>query len=109
MTTNILHLYGPTYEHDSAFIVGDREAITKLRDSLDMMLELDTSVRRPMARIDSMTSDGEGFSLGMVMVEEDWQSETWQTLLLPYSDESRITPPKQSVHPYRLFPKGAFK
>ena len=74
--TNLLHIYAQSQQHDEAWIVGDREGLTRLRDAITSALE-----SRPSAA-HSFTADGEGFAAIVVLSGE----ARIERLALPYSD-----------------------
>ncbi|MHA2427584.1 MAG: hypothetical protein ACXADB_06140 [Candidatus Hermodarchaeia archaeon] len=69
-----LHIYSQWQWHDSAHIVGDEEALKRLRDAIDNALEWGSDYT------EAMTSDGEGFRVIIVKGDVD-------ELTLPYQDE----------------------
>lgn len=69
-----LHIYGQRAEHDDAFIIGDFEALTALREAIDRALN------SPKAEtVTPFTEDGEGY---LLTVLHDGTSE----LMVPYTD-----------------------
>jgi len=80
---NILHIYGQTREHDRVFIVGDRTGLRELQEAIQHALDY------PDAGLGyAMTNDGEYFSVTTILMDDDWQSENWQQMGVPYSDDS---------------------
>ena len=81
-----LHVYGPRWWHDSATIIGDRAALERLRQLIDMALESST------AGSELMTQDGEGFHMRVICAPIE--HEYWNLLKLPYRDEGYEQPGK---------------
>ena len=88
----VLHLYGQSFWHDDAYIIGTTRDLLALRDAIDKALV------ESHATIESFTADGEGYRLTVLAVDEDTASR----LALPYTDDvardNRIT----VVQPYQL-------
>lgn len=80
MNVRFLHIYGQFMWHDDANIVGDREAITALRDALSAALDDRWGVS--MAR-DVFVNDGEGYTVTVNVVDD----EPMQKMAGPYTDE----------------------
>jgi len=72
-----LHIYSQFQWHDSAHIIGNEEALRRLRDAIDHALE------NGSAHTEAYTSDGEGFLTIVVKAEE----KTINALTMPYQDE----------------------
>lgn len=70
-----LHVYGPDQWHGETFAVGNRAALTALRDAIDEALETGSGLALAYA------ADGEGFSCGVLLLEEE---EVWTEVVLPY-------------------------
>jgi hypothetical protein len=95
--TNVLHIYAQPYWHQCAFVVGDREALVKLREQIDAAIQ--GGPGKSETWFESFTNDGEGFETHVVCVTED-QAEK---LMLPYTDEPGDRPQPQGVlGPYDL-------
>lgn len=62
-----LHVYAQSAWHDEAFIVGTREAIAALRAGLNNML----TTGQTQIRLEMMAADGEGYSLFVMVADED--------------------------------------
>jgi hypothetical protein len=86
---NMIQIYAQSGPHDRAFICGTVDELKQLRDSLDLML----LENRDEAYLDTFTSDGEGYTLKIMRLEE----EQFDQLILPYSDELYWGQPKK--HP----------
>ena len=86
---NMIQIYAQSCPHDRAFICGTVDELKQLRDSLDLML----LENRDESYLDTFTSDGEGYTLKIMRLEE----EQFDQLILPYSDELYWEQPKK--HP----------
>lgn len=58
---NTLHIYSQESWHDDTYIVGDKRALTQLRDNLTAAIESGQG-----QKFDSFTADGEGFSVKVI-------------------------------------------
>ena len=85
-----LHIYAQSMWHDEAFIVGGAKAITALRDALTHALEHGRS------DVTLCASDGEGYSVIVVLANEDDIDE----LKMPYTDHTINF--GDGDHPYSL-------
>lgn len=88
-----LVMYGQSYSHDPAFIVGNKKALIALRDAIDRAIENQRAVATPMF----IATDGEGYDLFIGVVEEE---DRLQKLLMPYTDEAFEDRRKDYVSPY---------
>jgi hypothetical protein len=93
-----LHIYGQSYFHEHAFIVGNTEALRALRDAIDDALETGTVV----SGITAFTADGEGYEV-KVYREED--KEYWDNASLPYTDRTIFSDRDDAIGPWDLFRK----
>lgn len=78
--TRLLHVHGAYSWHCDVTIVGNSNGLAVLRDALTEAL----SAKK--AETTAMVSDGEGF--GVVIERDDaaWESSSWRTKRLPYTD-----------------------
>ena len=72
----ILHVYSPQAWHDTAFLVGTREAFVRLADACHVALDQGEAV--PLM----FTDDGEGYLLRLLCVD----AEDLSGYVLPYTD-----------------------
>jgi hypothetical protein len=79
-----LHLYAQKYQHADAEIIGNREALVMLRESLNKALSLDY-VGGKRSKIEVFTNDGEGYSLFVRCVESDTVDRQFDGYRLPYT------------------------
>lgn len=92
-----LHLHGQSRWHDDITIIGNREALTRLRSLIDATLAQDavngiSSARSSDIKDDPsfFTNDGEGYFANIVLLEDS--DERWKALKLPYTDFEMIRP-----------------
>lgn len=83
----MLHIYAQPYWHCDAFILGDRDSLTRLRDALTRALDSG----QPQA-IEAFTSDGEAFGAVVAVCDDD-------NLALPYTDEAAQERDSRHVRP----------
>lgn len=72
-----LHIYAQQHEHDTSWIVGDKQSLTALRDALDK------AIADHHASMSSFTADGEGFITTVVVTDDD---KTKNKMMLPYAE-----------------------
>lgn len=77
-TSNILHVFSNEVWHESAAIVGGREALVKLKEAIDKALS------EGEATFETMVNDGEGYNVNVMCVEDE---EVITVLAVPYTDE----------------------
>jgi hypothetical protein len=91
--TSCLHIYAQALWHDEALIIGDREAIEKLREACDKAL------LEGKAKESFMVSDGEGYDL-YIAIEDGIRDANF---VLPYTDFENIgINQKECVQPWDL-------
>lgn len=77
-----LHIYAQECERDEAFIVGSRESLTRLRDSIDTALANKAVGKSSDALAEFFAADGEGYDLTIKVVPSVVEND----LLLPYAE-----------------------
>ena len=91
----VANVYGQQYEHDALFVVANKEALIRLRDMCDALLEneeLETAHEHISA------SDGEEYPLILIKNADHFTSPSWTMSYPPYNDfkphneEDLITP-----------------
>lgn len=87
---SILHIYGQGGWHDAALLLGDRDALIRLRDAVD------EAIASGAGRCDVFTGDGEGYPVLVVRHEET------ELVLLPYTEEDAWDARKDAVDPWSL-------
>ena len=84
--TPYLHVYSPSAHHDDQIIIGNRSALRKLRDHIDLLLvstpkeNSEPSISRDTA----FTADGEGFHVHLMLVDD---MEIWNEIAVPYTSD----------------------
>lgn len=77
-----LHIYAQAYEHHESYIVGTREELAKLRDSISNALNNKSIGRSSDSLTEHFTSDGEGYDLTVKVIPNSIESK----LELPYAE-----------------------
>jgi hypothetical protein len=77
-----LHLYAQSCEHDEAYIVGTREDLVILRDTIDRALSNKQAGRSSDDIEKFFTADGEGYDVYVKVVPESVEAN----LQLPYAE-----------------------
>lgn len=105
---NLLHVYAQPWEHSDAWLVGNREGLTALRDALNRALASETT--EPAGCL-QFVADGEGYACFIVPNDADWQTEKWQKLYRPYTDETAKDrrSDEEVLVPYRLLEDGVYR
>jgi hypothetical protein len=88
-----LHIYGQDAWHDTAYIVGDRQSLTALRDCLTEALDSGEATK-----FNSFTNDGEGYSIEIIP-RDDPQMDTMR---LPYHGDIAIDNNPERTWPHVL-------
>lgn len=78
--SNKIHIYSQSFWHTPSYIVGNTKALVGIRDAINKALD-----RRHGVFHDAMTSDGEGYDIHVLRVENC--DPRWEDLMYPYSDE----------------------
>tara|TARA_Y100000310_G_scaffold288600_1_gene314370 strand:+ start:990 stop:1292 length:303 start_codon:yes stop_codon:yes gene_type:complete len=100
-------VYGQEFHHDGVILLGNRVALTQLRDAIDDALsglEPDTS-----ANCELFTADGEGYNVYILVDDSATQSESWLRWTLPYTgsaardfrDEDETEHPSNVIQNFR--------
>jgi hypothetical protein len=79
MKNLILKIFGAEYWHDDVIIVGSKQSLMKLRDSIDTAIKNQCDVQQ------FVEADGEGYYVHILRQERT--REQWQKLPLHYTDE----------------------
>jgi hypothetical protein len=91
-----LHIYGQSYFHEKAFIVGDKEALTQLRDAIDAALANEAGTTL------AYVADGEGYD---VEVYQENSDTFWEDAQRPYTDEVARDTREEAITPWHLHAK----
>lgn len=94
-----LHIYAQEIWHDEAYIAGEREALTILRDAIDDALKKGTSSAQ------FFTSDGEGFDVQIVVADEP----TMNKMMVPYTDDIAKAQGADNFGPWTMLSKAMKK
>lgn len=83
MNDKILNIYGQEYWHTDAKIIGNKLALTALRNLIDKAIELSTPVTYGETKMGDtaplFASDGEGYKLTVVCTPtDDWDDKMWK-------------------------------
>ena len=96
---DLLHIYGQDHEHDDVVILGDPGALRLLRDAID------ESLARPgPGYCVVFASDGEGYGVAVLAVNDPWPGPLWNAAAMPYSN--KLGCPSVEVLPV-YFPKDS--
>ena len=99
---NVLHIYGPKAWHESPFVVGNRKGLETLRDAINEALKKAKPGQKGSAIKESMINDGEGFSLHVTCIDEDWQHPDWIKMGVPYSSDVARENREEAKMPWNL-------
>lgn len=92
-----LHIYGQMYNHDHAFIVGNKRALEALRDAIQATLDGETN------DLTFYAADDEGYDV-KIYWEED--ARYWDKAALPYTDNDYLVHADDAIGPWDLFRKN---
>ncbi len=85
----VLHIYGQSAQHSEAYLLGNREGLTKLRDAIDRAIQTGEGWH------EAFVNDGEGFATIVVCRDRSFTDPWWQNIARPYTDEyARDTRPE---------------
>lgn len=97
----LLHIYGQDYWHCPVLIVGQKNALEKLRDAIDQALQ------EGHGTCTVYVNDGEGYDVHVVMENSNWGEPVWATMQVPYTDSCAQT---NGEPPWELLKgKGVFQ
>lgn len=86
-----LHIYSQDAWHDTAYIVGDRQSLTTLRDCLTKALETESS-----QKFNTFTNDGEGYTVEVTPLDN------MDGVRLPYTADYASDTSQQRKGPHQL-------
>ena len=78
----VLHIHGQSCWHMPVLMIGNREALTRLRDAIDKALKWG----KPQT-VATMAADGEGYTVEVRLREADIWAPPWNNARLPYFDD----------------------
>lgn len=96
MTDKLLHIYGQGAFHDNVEIVGNREALEELRDTISEAL---CGVPHSMK---AFVNDGEGYEVRVRLVGGDWDTLIWHMLAVPYTEDYASENREDAIGPWQL-------
>ncbi|MDO8671127.1 MAG: hypothetical protein Q7O66_06810 [Dehalococcoidia bacterium] len=67
-----LHIYGPDWHHDDAYIMGDRAALEALRAAIDRVLMFAANPGTSVESDEFFVGDGEGFTAYVLLYKDDF-------------------------------------
>lgn len=106
----VLHIFNQYQQHDEAYIIGNKEALTALRDAINQALENEKGLGATDFDECVKTVDGEGYQVLVVRNDDDWQAESWQNLQFPYkiaSNPDYFPEESSKLRPYELWEKNS--
>ena len=82
----ILHIYAQQGPHDEAYIVGNKPALLQLRRAISAALKNENGLGETSRFAKCVSAaDGEGYTVGVIQLNEDFGGRTWNELLCsPY-------------------------
>jgi len=91
-----LHIYAQVYNHDHAFIVGNKEALENLRNAIQAAID-DTELN-----CTAFAADGEWYEIKVYREEDE---AYWHNSALPYTDKNAIglSDEPNEIGPWELF------
>ena len=92
----ILHIHAQAYWHGDAWIVGNREALERLRELIYAAL------LGVIIKADFFTNDGEGYSVHIVPVEGQIDTPAIASLAVPYIDPDAEEKRGDAVWPWKM-------
>jgi hypothetical protein len=99
MIKSKLHLYAQTWEHQPAYVVGDRDALERLKQAIEIVLE-DNGRSINSSVIPAFATDGEGYDVHVVLLEEQ---ADWYKLQMPYTGDSESDGSAGKLWPEEMF------
>jgi hypothetical protein len=81
MNNNIIKIFGANAWHDNVSIIGNKEALEKLKQLIDSALE------HGFSKDEFMESDGEGFNIEIAINNHLFDSDEWIKFPVHYIDE----------------------
>lgn len=91
-TGGYLHIYAQDAWHDSAYVVGTREALEALRAAVGSALHGDRSA------FCAFTGDGEGYTIHLGLTDSD----TLGRMRMPYTDEHAVDERASAIQPWEV-------
>jgi hypothetical protein len=101
----LLHLYGQEAWHDEAFVIGNREGLLALRALIDEALTTGRAKSKETSEEQIWVSDGEGYTINIIFEDGDWDSEFWNRIAMPYSEDYASGGEENTIYPWRIVAK----
>lgn len=92
----LLQIYGQPWEHAEAFLIGNREGLTKLKEALERALYIGEGIAGVFAK------DGEGYEIVIEVIDKPWSDSFWSSLASSYTRDRKQ---KNVVWPVEIFPR----
>ena len=86
----LLHIHAQEYQHNPAYIIGNRDGLLALKTLIEQALENGDTISANRGNDMIFTADGEGYEVVVVCDDHDWQTPNWQERVLPYTDDSAM-------------------
>jgi len=100
-----LHVFAQPAPHADAWIVGNRNALIRLREALTAILDRNSMA----AAVKVSVNDGEWFSLMVVMTGDGDAEGSMGSVQRPYTDEPFVDTGETTRPPYRLLTEEAYR
>ena len=95
----LCHIYAQYAHHGEAFIIGNRIALERLKEALDRALN------EKEGEAELMVNDGEGYSVYVLLNNEEWSSDKWAKLAVPYTADYAKERSPDAIDPATLYLK----
>lgn len=92
MNNPTLHVFNQYCNHDDVWLRGNREALKRLRDALDVVLQ----PGKDAGAVGMWANDGEGYNVYILAVDDE---EKWKNAALPYRADW-CAPSKDDTFPW---------
>lgn len=92
----LLHIYGQLQWHDECYIVANRDGLACLKGSIQEALDKGES------SVAVYASDGEGYTIKVILNDSGWLEKFWDDLALPYTDETARAVGIDTIQPWEI-------
>ncbi len=100
MTIKLLHVYAQEWQHNDVHIIGNRDALKSLLDTITDALAIGMASTQQEDDPGLFASDGEGYDVRVICATSEWDSDFWRRLPLPYTKEPV---PDDAISPWRVW------
>ena len=90
----IVHVHGPGFWHNDAYIVGNRQGLE------DMKAAIDQALSKGESQAVEYVCDGEGYDLYIQLIDKPRDCEEWKNAALPYTSQDASEKRKDAVWPW---------